>query len=89
MENIEDTLKERGKTHGNYETQAILGQRIKRAMRNGKNWFGLHDDQIDALEMITVKVSRILTGNPNELDHLLDIVGYATLVANRLKGDSK
>jgi hypothetical protein len=42
--------------------------------------------QDEALSMIVMKISRILTGDPNHADHWADIAGYATLIANELSG---
>jgi len=44
------------------------------------------EDQWEALEMIATKLSRIVNGNPNKIDNWDDIAGYATLVADRLRG---
>jgi hypothetical protein len=44
------------------------------------------DDQWEALEMIVHKIGRIVNGNPNKVDHWVDIAGYAKLVADRLEG---
>jgi len=46
----------------------------------------LAPDQWEALEMIMSKVSRLLTGDSHKVDSWVDIAGYATLVADRLKG---
>lgn len=46
----------------------------------------MQDDQKEALEMIASKIARILNGNTNNEDSWRDIAGYATLVADRLKG---
>jgi hypothetical protein len=44
-------------------------------------------DQKECLDMVAHKIARILCGNHNELDHYIDIIGYCTLVLNRLKVD--
>jgi hypothetical protein len=44
------------------------------------------DDQWEALEMIVHKIGRIVNGNPDKIDHWVDIAGYAKLVADRLQG---
>lgn len=86
MADIRETLKERGKQYGDYFTQTMISQRLKRVMKNhAKN---LEDDQEDALEMIAVKIARILNGNPNHIDNWDDIAGYATLVADRLRKET-
>ena len=48
----------------------------------------MESDQEDALMMISVKISRILNGDPNYSDNWRDIAGYATLVADRLDSDN-
>jgi len=78
----EDTsmlLTKREKTHGVYRDNASLSQSIKDVLRSGKNWENLTDGQKEALEMIAVKLSRLLTGDANYRDHWDDIVGYAQL----------
>ncbi len=77
------TLEERGKNYGLFQIQATTSQCIKNAMRQG-NWEKLDDDQRECLQMIAVKISRILNGNPNHHDSWHDIAGYAKLVADRL-----
>ena len=47
----------------------------------------LDADQVEALDMIATKIARILNGNPDHVDSWIDIAGYATLVADRLKGE--
>jgi hypothetical protein len=44
----------------------------------------LAPDQREALEMIVVKIARIINGDPNCADSWRDIEGYARLVAERL-----
>ncbi|MAU40996.1 MAG: hypothetical protein CMF31_05170 [Kordiimonas sp.] len=83
---IEDILNEREKTHGDFATQAMLSQRLKRVLLLGcerrADW---EPEQLESLEMIVHKIARILAGNPDEPDHWCDIAGYATLVARSLE----
>ncbi len=86
--NIDKTLDARGKDYGKFRDSAALMQGIKRlladhASRNNKTFA---DDQWEALEMIVHKMCRIVNGNPDKVDHWVDIAGYATLVADRLEG---
>jgi hypothetical protein len=81
---IEKTLKDRAKTHGNFNTHAQISQQLKETLENF-NYKKLSADQREALDMIAHKIARILNGNPDTHDHWHDIAGYATLVANRLK----
>lgn len=77
---MSDILDEREKTHGDYYRVAMMAQELKDAMRRGKNWKTLDDTQRETLEMIASKIGRILSGNPHEVDHWRDIVGYAALI---------
>jgi hypothetical protein len=70
-------ITERAKTHGDYRLQAKLSQDLKTRIRQeGGN---LSPQQLEALEMICVKIARITCGNPCEADHWQDIAGYALL----------
>lgn len=84
MKPIADTLEERGSTHGDYHDQAEMSQALQDTIRTGANWRSLTKVQRDALIMISVKVSRILTGDPNHADSWHDIAGYATLAEHDL-----
>jgi hypothetical protein len=54
-----------------------------------RNEVHLYPDQLQALDMIATKISRIVNGNPNHTDSWTDIAGYATLVADRLQGKAR
>lgn len=82
------TLTERGNEYGKFKDGAALMQGIKRlmadhALAHNKTF---SDDQWEALEMIVHKIGRIVNGNPDKVDHWVDIAGYAKLVADRLQG---
>ncbi len=79
-------LRERGKMYGNFLRQAGIAADLKGIMRAHIDWtMQLAPDQREALEMIAVKIARILNGNPNHGDSWRDIEGYARLVADRLQ----
>jgi len=80
---IQKTLKERQKTHGNFQTHAQISQELKAVLWK-HDFQELEADQVEALEMICHKIARILNGNPNHKDHWHDIAGYSTLIAERL-----
>ena len=85
MTNINDTLSERGKTHGRYSEVAGFAQGMKALMHAMPNWEELSSVQCEALDMVASKIGRVLSGNHNERDHWLDIVGYAQLVVLELE----
>lgn len=68
---------QREKTHGAFHERARVEQNIKGAFRDSRNWAALSDARKSALEMIAVKASRILSGDPDHLDSWRDLGGYA------------
>lgn len=84
MPDITETLIERGKTHGDSVYQFNCAQDIKMSLRQGIRWKDLTRHEREAIETIATKLSRIVSGNPHEPDHWLDISGYATLVHKEL-----
>lgn len=85
---VDDILDERATTYGSFKDVAGLAQEMKNAIRMCNN-SELDDDQIEALDMIATKISRIVNGDPNYVDSWTDIAGYATLVADRLQGKTR
>jgi len=88
---VDKTLDARAEMYGKFKDGAALMQSIKRtladhAAKHGKTFA---DDQWEALEMIVHKIGRIVNGDPDVTDHWVDIAGYATLIAERLEGNSR
>jgi hypothetical protein len=85
---VDAILGKRGEQYGSFMQSADTVVRIKGIMHNvlARNEVHLYPDQLQALDMIATKISRIVHGNPNHLDSWIDIAGYATLVADRLQG---
>ena len=81
---VEDTLKARGSTYGEFEDVANLSQALQNTMHGSRNWNSLAPDQREALQTITSKIARILNGDQNHIDSWHDIGGYAALVERRL-----
>ena len=74
-------LDEREKTHGSYANVARVSQHLKTYIHN--EGARLTPEQRESLDMICVKIARIVCGNPNEPDHWIDISGYAELIHKR------
>ncbi len=84
--NVQTVLQERNSTHGDWVEQATHSQRLKETLQVlGFNWSHLQPWQKESLEMIMVKISRIMNGDCNHVDSWQDIAGYAMLVANELE----
>jgi len=77
-------LKEREKTHGEFVSNAEHYITITNALYLASHSLLAPYHRL-ALDMIALKLSRILNGNPNEIDHWKDIAGYATLVVEKLE----
>jgi len=87
-EEVDKVLDERESQYGSYMQSADTAIKIKGAMHNAiaRNDLHLYPDQLVSLDMIAMKISRIVNGNPSYRDSWLDIAGYAMLVADRLQG---
>lgn len=83
---ISATLQARTSLYGDFRDEAQIAQCLKRVMQQSPNWQKkrLNDSQTQALEMIIVKMARILNGDPNHPDNWHDLAGYALLVEARL-----
>lgn len=86
MGDVVELLDTRAKTHGDYADVARLAQIMKGDFRYyGVKFEELTMPQKEALDMIASKIGRILSGDPNEVDHWRDIAGYAQLVVRELE----
>jgi len=79
MNEVDNILEVRGSSYGDWPIQSQVSQSIKRAMKHSPNWPKLPPPHRESLEMIAVKISRILNGDYNHADSWEDIAGYATL----------
>ncbi len=73
-------LEERQKTHGSFADNAKISQDLKERFGYHGNP-NFHDVHKEALDMIALKISRILSGQAKVKDHWDDIAGYAKLGA--------
>ena len=80
-----EVLKERGNRYGEFINNARFTHFLKEEMRKAPSWSKMYADQREALDMIAHKMARIVNGDPDYDDSWVDIAGYATLVAQRLK----
>jgi transposase-like protein len=90
-DNVDKTLNTRAKDYGTFKDGAALMQSLKRSLADhaARHNKAFADDQWEALEMIVHKMGRIVNGNPDVVDHWVDIAGYATLIADRLEGRAR
>lgn len=77
MDNISKTLTERGENYGNNWDAYV---KLKEACKGA----GLNNLQEYAIDMILMKISRIVAGDAGHIDSWHDIAGYATLVEQKM-----
>jgi hypothetical protein len=76
-------MPDRTKTHGPYKIQADVAEALREVLY--PMFPGLPRYQRAALTLIMEKVSRIMVGKGNHIDHWLDIAGYCERVIEELK----
>ena len=88
---VDQVLDSRAKDYGKFIDGAEIMQMLKRLVHNYIEDRGtpLAFDQREAIDMIIHKLGRIINGNPDKVDHWVDIAGYAILVSERLEGNAR
>ena len=76
---VRPLLNERGRTHGDFLRNAVISQTLKKYIREMSEHTDLKPEHKESLDMICLKISRILSGHANFKDHWDDIAGYAKL----------
>ena len=86
-EGIDATLAERGTKYGKFIDQAAVTYKLKNVLRehSSNHSKSYSYDQAEALDMICVKLGRIVNGDSDYADSWVDIAGYAKLVSDRLQ----
>ena len=86
---VSTTLNERGKSYGDFRTQAQLSQTLSMVWK--QHYYQVNKDTqlpnyiLEAVEMIFHKLARAANGNPLSIDTYRDVAGYAQLVVDALK----
>ena len=81
---IEQVLKERKTTHGDFRVQFKIAQDLKSTFYSHLER-PLTPVQRESIDMILTKLSRICSGNSDHADHWDDIAGYAKLASKELE----
>lgn len=85
MSKVDEILKNRDSIHGDFQKVAETAQQLKGVIADSANHLPLNMNE--SLDLICTKIARIANGNYNEIDHWLDIAGYAQLISNKLQKD--
>lgn len=83
---VKEILMQREARYGEFPDNAEISQKIKEIFKSTPNWDILASCKKEALEMIAHKIARILNGDVNYDDNWVDIVGYAQLVVDEMRG---
>lgn len=86
---VDAVLDQRATTYGSFKDVAEIIQNIKQVISSSPNWNTLPSDTKEMLDMIATKVGRILNGDPEYVDNVVDIIGYAQLVLDRMNGKTE
>lgn len=81
---VDETLVQRGKHYGDFKDTFGVIQELKLVMQHGKGWDHMPLERREALEMIAVKLGRLVSGDSGHADSWHDIAGYARLVEGSL-----
>lgn len=81
---VQTLLNERESTHGSYQDNARLAQELKDFFRACPSWGHMEPVQRESLDLIALKLARILSGKADNSEHWADVAGYAQLVVNAL-----
>ena len=82
---VDTLLADREAQYGSFSNLAEISQSLKTVITTSHGWLKLTDDQREALDLIAMKIARILNGNPNLIDNWDDVSGYAQLISRRLR----
>lgn len=78
-------LATRETTHGSFRDNADVSQALKAMFRSASGWGKLTSVEKEAMDMIALKFSRVLSGRSLETQHWEDVVGYAQLALEQCR----
>ena len=86
IQSTEEILAERGSRYGKFSDNSRTTQAMKRVFKTGTSFAQLSDSQLEVLDMVAHKISRIINGDPKYLDSWQDMIGFTQLEINILTG---
>ena len=86
---IEKVLEERASRYGTFADHSQISQRLQDVLWSSPNWSKIPLDTRQAFVVMCDKMARALNGDPEYDDNFVDIIGYATLVLNRIRADER
>jgi hypothetical protein len=89
MNDLTKMLGDRGKRYGDFASNADVSQALKDTLHASSGWDKLRPVHKECLEQICLKISRIVTGDPEYVDNWDDIAGYAKITSERSKENDR
>jgi hypothetical protein len=86
---LQDILDKRGSVYGDFRRNGDVSQALKDVMHGTENWKYMSNAQREALDMVALKISRILTGDPRYIDNWVDGAGYMQRIAQIIDEDDR
>lgn len=86
---INQVLEERKSRYGTFKDHSEISQSLQQVLWDSPNWDDMPLDTRQAMCVICDKMARALNGDAEYDDNFIDIIGYATLVLNRIHDDKK
>ena len=86
---IDEVLNERASRYGTFKDHSFISQSLQEVLWESPNWQEMPLDSRQALVVICDKMARMLNGDPEYDDNWVDIIGYSTLVLNRIRSDQR
>lgn len=74
--NTEKLREERSARYGDFDNNSEVSQGLKDMLRLGDEWETMPSFIKEALDMVCVKMSRVVSGDPFYLDNYHDIQGF-------------
>lgn len=83
----QEILAERGSRYGKFKDHAEIVQAFINVFDQYADSVPIKADARQAVRVIFDKIARMINGDPEYIDNWQDIVGYGTLVLERMKAD--
>ncbi|RTL05689.1 hypothetical protein EKK58_07290 [Candidatus Dependentiae bacterium] len=84
MAEIKETLNQRSSRYGTFEQNVKIVEGFKAVMEASPSYEYLTPMHKEVLGMVFHKMSRMLSGDPNYIDNVHDIIGYSKILEDYL-----
>jgi len=86
VNDIKKTLEDRGSLYGKFTDNAEVCQKLLEVIEKAPSYSKLSRLHKESYHMIFHKIARSVCGDPNHIDNIHDIIGFAKLLEDFLMG---